>query len=136
MKSLTEKTPEALSDASELKAKESVHTAVGDKESPASDVLLGSESALADEVVRHYQYWDTRRNERGERVTPIECVLLVGGSANLKGLPSYIAARVQASAVRPNVWRHVCSFDTYIPPIDRRKSLQYATAIGLALRGV
>jgi len=136
MKSLTEKTPEALSDASELKAKESVHTAVGDKESPAADVLLGSESALADEVVRHYQYWDTRRNERGERVTPIECVLLVGGSANLKGLPSYIAARVQASAVRPNVWRHVCSFDTYIPPIDRRKSLQYATAIGLALRGV
>src|SRR3989344_2169130 len=76
MKSLTEKTPEALSDASELKAKESVHTAVGDKESPAADVLLGSESALADEVVRHYQYWDTRRNERGERVTPIECVLL------------------------------------------------------------
>ena len=31
---------------------------------------------------------------------------------------------------------HVASFDEYIPPIDRKHSLQYATAIGLALRGL
>jgi len=135
-KSLTEKTSPTQSGADEQKNEESKHTADDDKQPLIEDTLSGSESALADEVVRHYQYWDTRRNERGERVTPIECVLLVGGSANLKGLPGYIAARVQASAVRPNVWRHVCSFDDYIPPIDRRKSLQYATALGLALRGV
>lgn len=108
----------------------------GGKSSPGVEAISGTISALADEVARHYQYWDTRRNERGERVTPVEHVLLIGGGANLKGLPDYIAARVQAECVRPNVWQNVCSFDDYIPPIDRRESLQYATAIGLALRGI
>src|SRR3989344_9302882 len=109
--------------------------AEGGKGSPGVEAISGTISALADEVARHYQYWDTRRNERGERVTPVERVFLVGGGANLKGLPDYIAARVQAECTRPHVWQNVCSFDDYIPPIDRRESLQYATAIGLALRG-
>lgn len=110
---------------------------LGEKErSPGTEVLVGTASALADEVLRHYRYWDTKRNDRGERVTPVEEVLLVGGSANLRGLSDYISARVQAPAVLPNVWRHVCTFDEYIPPIDRQTSMQYVTAIGLALRGM
>jgi len=104
------------------------------KQSPGLDALSGVASALADEVARHYHYWDTRRDERGERMTPVERVLLVGGSANLKGLSDYIAARVQARVEKPNVWQRVCSFDDYIPPIDRYRSMQFATAIGLALR--
>ncbi len=110
--------------------------AKGGKVAPGVEALSGTVAALADEVVRHYQYWDTRRNERGERVTPVERVFIVGGGANLRGLTDYIAARVQAECTRPNVWQNVCSFDDYIPPIDRRESLQYATAIGLALRGI
>ncbi|MEK9154353.1 MAG: pilus assembly protein PilM [Patescibacteria group bacterium] len=110
--------------------------AEGGKISPGVEAISGTVAALADEVARHYQYWDTRRNERGERVTPVERVFLVGGGANLKGLTDYIAARVQVECTRPNVWQNVCSFDDYIPPIDRRASLQYATAIGLALRGI
>ncbi|MDR3570781.1 MAG: pilus assembly protein PilM [Candidatus Pacebacteria bacterium] len=98
------------------------------------EVLSGVASSLGSEVARHFNYWDTRRNDRGERVTPVSTVLLVGGGANLKGLGDYIAGRVQAEVVRPNVWQHVCSFEEYIPPINRRTSLQYATAIGLALR--
>src|SRR3989338_3984914 len=73
-KSLTEKTSPTQSGADEQKNEESKHTADDDKQPLIEDTLSGSESALADEVVRHYQYWDTRRNERGERVTPIECV--------------------------------------------------------------
>lgn len=102
--------------------------------SPGVEAITGTVSALADEVVRHYRYWDTRRNEHGERMTPVERVFLLGGSANLKGLADYIAARVQVECIRPNVWAHVCSFDEYIPPIDRRMSLRFATAVGLALR--
>jgi type IV pilus assembly protein PilM len=91
---------------------------------------------LADEVARHYHFWDTRRNEHGERVTPVGQVYLVGGSANLRGLPDYIAGKIQAPTERPNVWRNVASFEEYIPQIDRRMSLQFATAIGLALRSL
>lgn len=106
------------------------------KYATALEALTAVASALSDEVVRHFHYWDTRRNEHGERVTPLEQVFLIGGSANLKGLGDYLAARVQVEVVRPTVWQNVCSFDEYIPPIDRRASLQFATAIGLALRSM
>lgn len=132
---LVEKMSLSPEDAESFKNEKGLVMAAGEK-SPAAEALLGGVSALADEIVRHYHYWDTRRNDHGERVTPVESVLLVGGSANLKGLADYIAARVQAPVTKPNVWRHVCSFDDYIPPIDRRTSLQYATAVGLALRGI
>ena len=93
-------------------------------------------ASLADEVARHYHFWDTRRNEHGERVTPVGQVFLVGGSANLRGLTDYVAGKIHAPTERPNVWRNIASFDDYIPPIDRRSSLQFATAIGLALRSL
>jgi type IV pilus assembly protein PilM len=101
----------------------------------AAEVLTMTAAVLADEVTRHYRFWDTRRDERGDRMTPVARVLLVGGNANLKGLGSYIAGRVQAPTERGNVWLRVGTFDEYIPPIDWRASLQFATAIGLALRG-
>lgn len=104
--------------------------------SPGMEAIVGTASALADEVARHYHYWDTRRNEKGERMTPVGRVVLVGGSANLKGLSDYIAGRVQAPTEVADIWRHVCNFDEYIPPLDRRESLQYATAAGLALRSL
>ncbi|MCR4281194.1 MAG: pilus assembly protein PilM [Candidatus Kaiserbacteria bacterium] len=100
------------------------------------EALVGAASALSDEVAKHYHYWDTRRNDKGEHVTPVGMVSIVGGSANLKGLADYIAGRIQATTELPNVWRNVCSFDKYIPPIDAKESLRYATAIGLALRGI
>jgi type IV pilus assembly protein PilM len=100
------------------------------------EAVSGTAAALADEIMRHFHYWDTRRNEEGQRVTPVGKIVLVGGSANLNGLTDYIAGRAQAPCECGNVWRNVASFDEYIPPIDRRRSLQYATAIGLALRGL
>jgi type IV pilus assembly protein PilM len=109
--------------------------AEGDEKAGA-EAVMGTASALADEVTRHFHYWDTRRNDEGQRVTPVGKVILVGGSSNLKGLPDYIAGRVQATAERGDVWCNVASYDDYIPPIDRRHSLQYATSIGLALRGL
>lgn len=132
---LTEKlslTPEAVNtfkNEEGLLAKDPKHSA-------GLEAIAGTASALADEVARHFHYWDTRRNQEGDRVMPLEQVYLLGGSANLKGLGDYLAARVQVEVVRPSVWRNVCSFDEYIPPIDRRASLQFATAIGLALRSV
>jgi len=106
------------------------------KKKAAVEMVVTSATALGDEVAKHYQYWDTRRNERGERMTPVGRIVLVGGSSNLKGLDDYLAGRIQTNVYRGNVWRHICEFDEYIPPIDFRTSLQYATAIGLALRGV
>jgi type IV pilus assembly protein PilM len=106
----------------------------GDKKAQGLDAVVGVASALSDEVARHYHYWDTRRNEHGERMTPVARIVLVGGSANLRGLTDYIAGRVQAPTMLGDAWHRVRSSDSYIPPIDRQASLQYVTAIGLALR--
>lgn len=91
---------------------------------------------LGNEIVKHYRFWDTRRSEHGGQSAPVERVHVLGGSANLKGFPEYIASMVHVPTERPNVWKNAFSFDDVIPPIDRRASLQYATAIGLALRSV
>lgn len=106
------------------------------EDAPAAEATLGTAAALADEIKRHYEYWDSQRNEQGERVTPITQVLLTGGSSNLKGLPEYLAGRVRAATYRADVWGNVCSFDEYIPSIDRHHALGLSTAIGLALRGM
>lgn len=98
------------------------------------DAIAGTASALSDEIARYYHYWDTRRDEKGERMTPVSKVLLVGGSANLKGLVDYVAGRVQAPTALGDVWQRVYDFNRSVPPIDRRTSLKYATAVGLALR--
>ncbi|QQG37989.1 MAG: pilus assembly protein PilM [Candidatus Kaiserbacteria bacterium] len=108
----------------------------GGAKSPGAEAVAGAAAALADEVARHYHYWDTRRNEHGERMTPVEQVYLLGGTSNMKGITDYIAGRVQAPTDQPNVWKNVADFDDYVPPITYRESLQYATAVGLALRGV
>ncbi|OGG74534.1 hypothetical protein A3A37_00605 [Candidatus Kaiserbacteria bacterium RIFCSPLOWO2_01_FULL_52_36] len=108
----------------------------GRTKNPGVEAIIGTLSALTDEIVKHYNYWDTRRDDKGERMTPVGRTLIVGGSANLKGLIDYIASRIQAPVERPNVWQNICSFDEYIPPIDRKTSMQFATSIGLALRGI
>lgn len=106
----------------------------GDKK--VTEAVLGTAAALTDEVARHYDYWDSRRDEHGNRMTPVSRVVLTGGSSNLKGLDEYIAGRVKAPTALADVWRNVCSYEVYIPPIDTYYSLGLSTAIGLALRGV
>ncbi|HWO07695.1 MAG TPA: pilus assembly protein PilM [Candidatus Paceibacterota bacterium] len=92
-------------------------------------------SGLAEEIARHYRFWDTHRTKSAQN-SGVERVFLVGGNVNLKGFPEYIAGKVHAFTERPNVWCNVFSFDDYIPSIPYRASFQYATAIGLALRSV
>lgn len=106
------------------------------KDNQVAEVIMGTAAALADEIVRHHRYWDSLRNETGERVTPIAEVLLTGGSSNLRGLPEYIAARVQSPTLRADVWRNVCLFDRYIPSVTSNHALGLSTVIGLALRGI
>ncbi|MBI5645210.1 pilus assembly protein PilM [Candidatus Kaiserbacteria bacterium] len=132
-RSLTEKMAMSPEDVEKFKNDQGL-VPLANRDSSLVEALLGTASTLADEVARHYHYWDTRRNEHGERMTPLGQIILVGGNANLRGLSDYIAGRVQATAVRGNVWRNVAPFDAYIPPITRNTSMQYATAIGLALR--
>jgi Tfp pilus assembly PilM family ATPase len=111
-------------------------SATGPEYKETVEAMVSTATALSEEIAKHFHYWDTRRDSHGERVTPVGRVLLVGGSSNLEGLPAFISGKIQAPVERGNVWNNICTFENYIPPIDFRSSLQYATAIGLGLRGI
>ncbi|MBI4067819.1 pilus assembly protein PilM [Candidatus Kaiserbacteria bacterium] len=123
-------------DADKAEEFKNEHGIARDGDKQVVEAISGTASALADEVARHFSYWDTRRDEHGNRVTPVSRVILTGGSSNLKGLDEYIAGRVRAPTSHAHVWQNVCSFEEYIPPVDSHHALGLSTAIGLALRGI
>ena len=72
----------------------------------------------------------------GLRYAPaIQEVLLCGGGANTKGIDFYLARRLSLVVKRGDPWKNSAFREGDIPPIPQEKSLQYTTAIGLALRG-
>lgn len=98
------------------------------------DALLSTVSVIKDELATRMQYWHLRTGDLNER--RITSVILCGGSANLKGLPAYLSETLGVTATRGNVWENTFSLDSTVPPIDRRHSFGYATAIGLALKNM
>lgn len=89
--------------------------------------------ALRDEINRHFEYWNSRHAESGEKEGSIEGIILCGGNASLKGLPEFLARDTKVPVTRADVWQNAFSYDEYIPQMSREVSLSYATAIGLAL---
>jgi type IV pilus assembly protein PilM len=98
------------------------------------DALIAVTKKIADELRAHIEYWNRREQETSDRA--IKRVVLCGGSSNLAGFPEYLAAALGVPAERAEVWRNVFSDARTVPPIPRRYSYGYATAIGLALSGM
>jgi type IV pilus assembly protein PilM len=96
------------------------------------EAVLSAVSVIKDEIATRMQYWHLRNGNSDER--RINSALLCGGSVNLKGLPAYLTEALGVPSVRGNVWENAFSLEHTVPPIERRYSFGYATAIGLALR--
>lgn len=125
----------ALGDAEEsefTKIKNTQGLIKGNETTEVHDALISTISVIKDELAARIQYWHTRDYDRAER--RIQSVILCGGSSNLKGLPEYLSETLGIKTVRANVWQNVLDLDTTIPPLGRRFSYGYATAIGLALK--
>ena len=96
------------------------------------EALMTTVSVLKDEITKHIAYWGSTDDAVPRQA--VDRILVVGGNANLKGLPEYLS-RVTALPVKvANVWTNAFSLDNYVPAIAREASLEYATAAGLALR--
>jgi type IV pilus assembly protein PilM len=101
---------------------------------PVAEAIISTISALRDEVQRRFNYWNTHSAEENREARPIEEILLVGGNANLRGLPAYLGQVMRVPVRQPHVWGNISKLDSYIPPIPRNESFRYATVAGLALR--
>lgn len=108
-----------------------------------SGALLSAMSVLRDEILRHALYWKEHPMHDGEgdtvkgiRPGNIEKVILCGGNANIVGIAEYMSASLKMPVERGNVWTNVQFTKEYVPEISERDSLEYATALGLALRSL
>jgi type IV pilus assembly protein PilM len=96
--------------------------------------MMSIVGVLKDEINKHYIYWLTHKDHYGKKRPKVEKIILCGGDANLSGLTEYLSTGIDTHVELANVMINVNSFDKYIPDIKFSESLQYSTAIGLALR--
>lgn len=65
----------------------------------------------------------------------VDTVVLCGGGSNMVGLLPYLSQRLSVPVELGNPWVNV-RLGGRLPLIERKRSVQYSTAIGLALRNV
>jgi type IV pilus assembly protein PilM len=94
--------------------------------------LISTISVIKDEIASRMQYWHLKDSNRNSR--RIKKIILCGGSVNLKGLPEYLTESLSVPCERGDVWGNAFRTDLVVPPVDKRHSYGYATAIGLALK--
>jgi type IV pilus assembly protein PilM len=96
-------------------------------------VLLNGVSILRDEIVKHFIYWHTHKDEENKDRPPIKKVILCGGDSNLTGLAEYFSVSMKTNVEMANVWINITETEKYIPEISFDQSLSFASALGLAL---
>lgn len=67
--------------------------------------------------------------------TSIDTIVLCGGGSNMVGLVPYLSHRLKIPVEFGNPWVNI-ALGKRLPLIERKQSVQYSTAIGLALRNV
>lgn len=97
-------------------------------------VLLNSVSVLRDEIVKHFLYWHTHKDEEGKNNPPIKKIILCGGDSNLIGLSDYFSVSIKNTVEMANVWVNIIHTEKYVPDINYKQALSFAAALGLALR--
>lgn len=116
----------------EAEAKKIEKGLIGEADDPVIAAMTPLMSDLKMRLLRHYAYWQSHQGEKfGGN---IENVLLCGGGANMRGLAEFLATGLDVRVAVANPWVNVAQFNRRVPTIPYRKSLSYATAIGLALR--
>lgn len=99
------------------------------------DALIPAVATFKDEMSRHYIYWQNMW-ENHEVTEGISKVLFCGGQATLPGMTEYLSANFNSPVEIGNPWASFMNVSREIPTLDFNNSLRYATAIGLALRGI
>jgi type IV pilus assembly protein PilM len=99
------------------------------------EALIPAMNDFSAAVEKHIMYWQMHPTIERVEHKPIERILLVGGSANIRGVVEYLEAVLELPVDVGNVWQNVPLGDG-IPPLHAKESLEYTTAIGLALRGI
>ena len=99
------------------------------------DALLPLIISIENEIQRRTEFWqeEMRREKKMQEAPKLNHIYLCGREANLIGLPQHLSFRLQTPVSLPNVWINALPDQHFVPEIEFRDSLGYATSIGLAL---
>ena len=122
----------SFEEAEKLKRKYGLERNTTNKE--LFSVLLNSVSILRDELVKHFLYWHTHKDEEGKNNPPIKKIILCGGDSNLIGLAEYFSISMKSPVEMANVWVNILDTENHIPDMNFKRALSFAAALGLALR--
>lgn len=86
-------------------------------------------SPFQEEVQKIVSYWESR----GRKSAEIKRIILLGKRSASAGFEEYISYITGKPVSVGDVWRRVFDLNKYIPSLGFRDSLEYGTAIGLAL---
>jgi len=94
---------------------------------------------LIQQIKRYLDYYQTHASH--EHLPPngrgVSKILLCGGGANLKGLPDLLSLELNLPVELGNPWINILPEEqTAVAELSSSESLKYATALGLALRGI
>ncbi|MEK7604396.1 MAG: pilus assembly protein PilM [Patescibacteria group bacterium] len=95
--------------------------------------MLSTVSAIRDEIARRLQFWQDHATTEGKH-EPVIQAIIAGGNGSVRGLPEYLEGSLHVPVMTGDVFTNLASRNDWIPELDYRESLAYATAIGLALR--
>ncbi len=118
-------------EAEKMKKQYGLQRNTADKEIFA--VLLNSISVLRDEIVKHFLYWHTHKDENGKSNPPIKKIIICGGDSNLIGLADYFSVSMKNPVEMANAWVNIMSAGDSVPEMNFRQSLAFSSALGLAL---
>jgi type IV pilus assembly protein PilM len=86
---------------------------------------------LATEIERSMDFYFTSLRYSSK----IDSIVLCGGGSNTQGMLPYLSKRMKQHMEFGNPWVNI-RLGGALPPIERKRSVQYSTAIGLALRAL
>ncbi|MBU6414708.1 type IV pilus assembly protein PilM [Patescibacteria group bacterium] len=94
-------------------------------------------SELVDAIKHQVIFYQEHSLHRHNAEPDISAVILSGGDANLIGIERYLNINLKKTVVLGNPLINIYGENPKeIPPIPKNKTLKYATAFGLALRGM
>ena len=70
----------------------------------------------------------------GDLSYKVKKIILCGENGALRSLDDYISLSLGVNVEKASVWKNIFSLDHFIPEMDFFTSLEYAAAIGLAMR--
>ena len=107
-----------------------------EESAPVYNALLPAVTKLADAAHKHLMYWQMHMRTSTDVHDDVSRVVFGGGNANMEGITEYLSAFLGVPVEVGSVWKNVFVSGENIPQIPARESLEYATAVGLALRTI